>query len=126
MGIARMVTLIDKIARKRFDKLHPEWIKELTDVGPIAIPFILREMRDLARSEADLISPSFLDLRRAIQDMGARGRDVLEAGKEANREALVAGAEAEKDSRKRVAGVIDEMLAKWAEAPDDVASTPGH
>ncbi len=112
MGVAQIVTLVDKVVRKRFDKLHPEWIRELSEVGPIAMPYILREMTELARSEADLISPPFLDLRRIVVAMGERGRWALEA--------VARDQESAPDDRtRRVAGVLEEIQSQWSTKSED-------
>ena len=110
LGVARIVTLIDKIVRKRFDKLHPDWITELTDVGPVAIPYILREMKDLARTEADLLSPPFLDLRRALTEMGARGADLLQEAAAGFAQPV----DAERSPESRVFDVARDVLSSWS------------
>jgi hypothetical protein len=118
MGVAQIVTLVDKVVRKRFDKLHPEWIRELSDVGPIAIPYILREMTDLARSEGDLISPAFLDLRRILAAMGETGRWALKAVAREQESAT-------DDRSRRVAGVVEEIQSQWSEANGCLESQRG-
>jgi len=77
MGPAQIATLIDKIVRKRFDSLHPQWIVELGEVGAIAIPQIVREMKGIGGSEKDRLSPPFLDLRRVLQSMGSDAKPLL-------------------------------------------------
>lgn len=77
MGPAQIATLIDKIVRKRFDSLHGSWIEELGEVGAVAIPQILREMKQIGPTEKDRLSPAFLDLRNVLQSMGADAESLL-------------------------------------------------
>jgi hypothetical protein len=87
-------------------------------VAQIAIPYILREMTDLARSEGDLISPAFLDLRRILAAMGETGRWALKAVAREQESAT-------DDRSRRVAGVVEEIQSQWSEANGCLESQRG-
>lgn len=78
LGPAQIATLVNKIHHKRFDRSLQKWIAELTGLGPIAIPAIIRELLEMFHEYGDLPNPPFTDLRNSLEQIGPKGELILQ------------------------------------------------
>ncbi len=115
LGPAQIATLIHKIHHKRFDSSHGRWIAELVAAGPVAIPQIVNELREIAQAYDELPNPPYTDLRNALEGIGPAGLTILKEAVESVPAEPDGRLNAKPGQRAWIADIANEIIGKWGE-----------
>ncbi len=113
IGPAQIATFVHKIHHKRLDKSLPDWVTELTALGPIAIPAIVKELLEMFQEYSDLPTPAFTDLRNALENIGPAGAGILKEVTENTPDVPPKRAMYKPGQKEWINDLASEVLKKW-------------